>query len=133
MNSHKTAIAYTRVASPENAIENFQNQIQVIRDFARQQDMEITEIYQDQAPSSGERWAFSKMIRAIKFGEIKPDYIYISDWSRFSRDPAQLHAFCNELNEFDVKIISVSPPHELPTPTAVMYMRVGSEKQLKEL
>lgn len=131
MNSHKTAIAYARVASPENATKNLQEQVQAIQKFAQQQDTLITEIFQEIASSFGERREFTKMIEKIRRGEIKPSYIYVYDWARFSRNQAELMAFHNELQEFNVEIISVTPPHEIQFPSfAAMYMRVGTEEQL---
>ena len=82
--------------------------MQKIADFAKENNVKIIKEYHDKASSAGERSGFFAMIDGIKFDDLKVDYIYITELSRFSRDWAQLDTLIEELKELGVEIIAVS-------------------------
>lgn len=102
----KTAFSYARVASKlqESGIKK---QLQKITDFTAKKDVEIIKEYQDIGSAFGERPGFSEMIGSIKFRDIKVDCIYVTNYSRFSRDSLQSETLKEELKKLGVEIIAI--------------------------
>jgi Site-specific recombinases, DNA invertase Pin homologs len=89
--------------------ESIKNQQQAIKDFAKQNGVEIIHEFIDQTSGIGlgEHPEFSRMIGMIKFKELQPDFIYIDSFDRFSRDVCQLFNAYRDLASLGVKIVSV--------------------------
>lgn len=101
------AIGYARVASPENSDTLIENQFDAIRNYAKENDITITQLFSDVCSSFKERMQFSNMIGQIKFGDIQTNLILVSSFDRLSRDREQLWGIHETLKTIDVKIISI--------------------------
>jgi DNA invertase Pin-like site-specific DNA recombinase len=98
-----TATAYAYTASRERADQNIYRQLQAIYSFAEKQKVKIIEEFHD----VGTRVGFSKMVGIINSGELAPNFIYVYDYSRLSRDFCCLSYLQRDFEQRGIKILPV--------------------------
>jgi DNA invertase Pin-like site-specific DNA recombinase len=70
------------------------------------------------------------MLQIVKENKNDENAIIIADFSRISRNPADLLSYRNVLLKYNTQIISIASPHELQLDPAVAYIREENTEQL---
>jgi site-specific DNA recombinase len=110
------AIAYTRVSTDKQAKENLslQGQRDQITAYAKANDMELVEVYED-AGESAKTANRPQLIRAIEFSTRKDsniDYFIVWKFDRFARNASDHMQLKATLLKQNVRLVSVTEPLE---------------------
>jgi site-specific DNA recombinase len=104
------AVAYARYSSDNQNPESIDQQLDVIRDWAAQNDCQIIEIYSDEAETgtSDNRDDFLRMI--AESGSRDYDFVLVYKSNRFARNKYDAAIYKKLLKENDKKVIYVTQP-----------------------
>lgn len=120
VNEMKKAYAYTRVSTVMQVDKySLEAQIGTIRNFCDTHDIEIIDEYQDagkSGTSTDGRDEFNKMIEDCKHNDV--DYIVVFKLSRFARSLKDTINTLDEMQKYDVNLISVDD-NNLDTSTSM--------------
>ena len=102
----KKGVIYARYSSERQNEQSIEGQIQVCRKWAENNDIEIIQIYHDEALSgkTDKRPDFQRMIKDAKSDKF--DYIIVYKLDRFARNRYDSAIYKAQLKKFNVRIVS---------------------------
>ena len=109
----KNAVAYIRVSTDSQDEYSPEAQIRLIKDYAKQNNIILTDIFKDigiSGTKASKRPEFSKMIAYAKSKDKYFDYILVWKFSRFARNQEESIVFKSMLKKNGVEVISISEP-----------------------
>ncbi|NME35604.1 MULTISPECIES: recombinase family protein [Fusobacterium] len=104
----KKAVAYCRFSSDNQRTESILAQVRAIEDYCKKEGFTLVKIYKDEAisgTSTDDREQFLEMIADSKKKEF--NYVIVHKFDRFARNRYDHAIYERELNENNVKLISV--------------------------
>jgi DNA invertase Pin-like site-specific DNA recombinase len=106
--------AYIRTAVTDRSHENIENQKSIIAKITAEKGTKLDQIFIDEGVSghATDRPSFNAMIDTIKANKGQNNEIYVSDFSRISRNPNELLIWQNRLAKYNTIIVSDSTPNE---------------------
>ena len=102
----KTAVIYARYSSDRQNEQSIAGQVEVCQKWASDNDIEIVDIYHDEALSgkTDKRPDFQRMVRDAKNGKF--DYIIVYKLDRFARNRYDSAIYKAQLKKYNVRIMS---------------------------
>lgn len=102
----KRGVIYARYSSDRQNEQSIIGQVAVCRKWAEDNDIDITEVYSDEALTgkTDKRPSFQRMIKAAVSGKF--DYIIVYKLDRFARNKADSAIYKAQLRKHGVKVIS---------------------------
>jgi site-specific DNA recombinase len=128
-NQIKTAVAYTRVSSKEQADKNLSLdfQLKAIQDNAARNNIAITQYFggtYESAKTDG-RKEFQRMLEYIKKNKGKITHILVYTLDRFSRTGGGAIKLAQELREkYGVEVYAVTQPTDTSNPSGVLQQSI---------
>lgn len=109
----KTAVVYIRTASAENALALSEKQLNLIKEYAALNNIEIKFVFKDLGVSGLNYYCQKGLYSSLdKVRKERIDYVLISEPSRISRNMNYYIAFEKELRRLGTKVVSVSNAKE---------------------
>lgn len=108
----RRAVAYGRFSSNNQRDESIDAQLRAIRDYCERNDIQLIEIYKDEAQSATTdvRDDFQNMIDDIFAGKLDVDTVLVHKFNRFARNKYDSAIYKKRLRDIGIKVVSVTQP-----------------------